>query len=36
MSTVLALIFVTIELNDLDLGRWREFFDNLLFNATLL
>jgi len=34
--TVLALVFVPVELNDLDLGWRRNLLDNLLFNTTLL
>ena len=33
--TVLALVFVPIELNYLDLGKGLDLLDNLRFNATL-
>jgi len=36
MTAVMAFILVAIELNDHNLRRWRDLFDYLLFNTTLL
>ena len=36
MHSVMALVFVPVELYDLDLWRRRDLLDDLLFNATLL